>query len=105
MQIVFDKEYLSELYYTGKCNDKRHRFQPQIIRKYKTQIDLLSACGKMENLYKFKSLHFEALKGDKAGLYSVRVNEQYRIELELHTTTEEPIITICTIEELSNHYK
>ena len=28
MDIVFEKEYLSELYYQGKCTDKKHRFQP-----------------------------------------------------------------------------
>lgn len=105
MQIIFDKEYLNELYFTGKCNDKKYRFQPQIIKKYKTQVDILAACSKMEDLYRFKSLHFEALRGDKAGLYSVRVNDQYRIELRLDTSATEPIMTICTIVELSNHYK
>ena len=33
MEIIFDKEYLRDLYITGKA-DKKHRFQPQIIRKY-----------------------------------------------------------------------
>lgn len=35
MQIEFDKEYLRELYQTGKTSDKKHRFQPQVIKGYK----------------------------------------------------------------------
>lgn len=40
MEIHFDKEYLRDLYITGKA-DKKHRFQPQIIRKYIRIIDLM----------------------------------------------------------------
>ncbi|CDD91550.1 uncharacterized protein BN604_00790 [Bacteroides intestinalis CAG:315] len=28
MLVTFDKEYLKELYVSGKCSDKKHRFQP-----------------------------------------------------------------------------
>ena len=35
MVVTFDKEYLKELYEFGKANDKKHRFQPDIVRRYK----------------------------------------------------------------------
>jgi proteic killer suppression protein len=57
---------------------------------------------KPTDLFRFKALHYEKLIGDKAGLESVRVNDQYRIEFK---TSEEGEITICNITELSNHYK
>ena len=60
------------------------------------------------NLYYYlctKSLHFEALHGDKEGRYSIKANDQYRIEFTLAETDEEPVVTICNIMELSNHYK
>ena len=34
MIIKYDKEYLEELYENGKCKDKKHRFQPQVVKKY-----------------------------------------------------------------------
>lgn len=40
MEIIFNEEYLKELYETGKT-DKKHRFQPQIVRKYIRVIDLM----------------------------------------------------------------
>jgi hypothetical protein len=34
MIVTFEKDYLSEMYNMGKTTDKKHRFQPEIIRKY-----------------------------------------------------------------------
>lgn len=53
----------------------------------------------------YRSLHYEKLKGDKVGLSSVRVNDQYRIEFEEHIVDGQTLATICNIVELSNHYK
>lgn len=55
-------------------------------------------------LMKYNSLHYEKLVGDKQGLSSVRVNDQYRIEFEEKTIDGETIATICNITDLSNHY-
>lgn len=56
-------------------------------------------------LCQYNSLRYEKLKGDKVGLSSVRVNDQYRIEFEERTKDGEVIATICNITDLSNHYK
>ena len=34
MNVEFEKEYLAELYVKGKTDDKKYRFQPQIINGY-----------------------------------------------------------------------
>ena len=47
---------------------------------------------------------YEQGEGDKAGISSIRVNDKYRIEFTV-SYLEEPIVTICNILELSNHYK
>ena len=56
-------------------------------------------------LSRYNSLNYEQLRGDKEGLSSVRVNDQYRIEFEEHIKNGEMLATICNITELSNHYK
>ena len=105
MEIVFDKPYLEELYMRGKTSDKKHRFQPHIIAKYRKTIDLLESVSRVEDLYRYHSLNYEVLIGDKAGLESVRVNDQYRIEFKTTKVMSEIVITVCSIIELSNHYK
>ena len=68
-------------------------------------VKILIQATRVEDLYPFKSLHFEALHGDKEGRFSVKANDQYRVEFTVEQTTDEPIVTICNIMELSNHYK
>ena len=105
MEIKFDKEYLSDLYYKGQCTDKRHRYQLQIVRKYIRVIDTLHSASCIEDLFCFHSLNYKVLKGDKNGIESVRVNDQYRIEFTTSQVVNETVVTICNILELSNHYE
>lgn len=106
MEIEFEKDYLRELYEEGKTSNKKYRFQPTVTKQFKNTIDKLRNANRIEDLFLFKSLNYEKLVGDKAGLESVRVNQQYRIEFFSKISGEEPnTITICSIVELSNHYK
>lgn len=105
MQISFREQYLKELYVEGKAHDKRHRYQPFIVKKYRRVIDLMMAQIDVIGLAKYGSLHYEHLHGDKEGLSSVRVNDQYRIEFEEFVKDGETIASICDITSLSNHYK
>ena len=105
MIIRYGKDYLRELYVDGRCKDKKHRFQANIVKKYQKRVDTLMAATRMEDLFPFKSLGFEALHGDKEGLFSVKVDMQYRLEFSFEQNGTEQIITVCTLEELSNHYK
>lgn len=105
MEIVFDKDYLSDLYYTGKSSDKKHRFQPDIVKRYIRVIDIMEAVNCVEDLYRFHALHYESLVGDKKGLESVRVGDQYRIEFQSRKVVDETVITVCNIIELTNHYQ
>lgn len=105
MEIVFDKEYLKELYENKKAKNKKHRFQPSVVKKYIQAIDKLRAAKSIEELYPIRSLNYEKLTGIKEGLESVRVNKKYRIEFISSPERGEPEdLTICSIIELSNHY-
>ncbi|KAA6307949.1 hypothetical protein EZS27_040378 [termite gut metagenome] len=105
MEIVFEKEYLSELYYNGKASDKKHQFQPEVIKRYKLRIETLESANCVEDLFQINALHYEVLKGNKKGISSIRVNDQYRIEFTTSKIESETIVTVCNILELSNHYK
>ena len=104
MIVTFDKEYLKELYEQGKSSDKKHRFQPDIVRRYKRCIDVMLDVPDAVSLCKYNGLNFEKLSGDKGGYCSVRVNKQYRIEFTVNEIQGEVITTICNIIDLSNHY-
>lgn len=105
MIVTFEEKYLQDLYERGATDDKRHRFQPDIVKRYKKCIQYLSAAKDIEALKQINSLNYEVLKGDKQGISSIRVNKKYRVEFTVKETWEKPIITVCNIIDLSNHYK
>jgi len=106
MLIEFEQDYLQELYSEGKTQNKKIRLPPSVIKQYKNTIDKLRNAKRIEDLYQIKSLNYEKKSGNLKGLEAVRVNMQYRIEFKSRIEGEEPnIITICSITELSNHYK
>ena len=105
MVVTFEELYLENLYNKGESGLKKYRFQPQVVRGYQKGIKFLIQAQRKEDLYPFKSLNFEALHGNKEGRFSIRANDQYRIEFTLTETKDEPVVTICNIVELPNHYK
>nr|MBP6430097.1 type II toxin-antitoxin system RelE/ParE family toxin [Bacteroidales bacterium] len=85
---------------------KKHRFQPSVVKNYIKRIDILISSNRIEDLFPFHSLNYEVLSGDKKGISSIRIDNQYRLEFIVSLEGEpEPIITICTIKDITNHYK
>ncbi|MDR1274055.1 MAG: type II toxin-antitoxin system RelE/ParE family toxin [Odoribacteraceae bacterium] len=105
MKLVFEQEYLRELYETGKTTGKKHRFQPSVVSRYQKTVRILRSVPSAEYLFRYKGLHYEILRGDKGGLESVRVNDQYRLEFKTTEVVSETVVIVCNVIELSNHYK
>lgn len=105
MFVTFNETYLEDLYKKGTTDDKKHRYQPNIVKRYVKCIDLMKNVPNTASLAKYNSLNYELLKGNKAGISSIRVNDKYRIEFTVSETTNVPTITVCNILDLSNHYK
>lgn len=105
MYIEFDKEYLLELYVNGKTDDKKHRYQPEVIKGYQKAVFMLSSANRIEDLFRNNSLNYEALQGDKKGVSSVRINRRYRLEFTVSELQNEQVITFCRLLDISNHYK
>lgn len=102
MQVLFKTTDLEQLYLIPVENIKgKLPFQKGLIQQYKNRIKLLESIEKITELYPFKSLHFEKLKGDKSGWYSLRLNDQYRLIVE---PRNEYVVKILIIE-ISKHYE
>ena len=102
MIIEYEKEYLKELYEDGKCKSKKYRFDAAVIKKYQKRIDTLIAATRIEDLFVFNSLNFEALRAD---YFSIRIDYHYRLEFRTRTEGTETILTICIVTDITNHYQ
>ena len=106
MKVEFEKKYLRELYEKGHTEDKKHRYQPQVVNGYLKCVKYLIKVKRMEDLYLINSLNYEKLKGSKKGLSSLRINDQYRLEFrEIINSNNISEIEVCSLVDITNHYK
>lgn len=102
MHVIFTTLELEQLYLIPVDNIKgKLPFQRSLIERYKNRIALLESIEKITDLYSFKSLHFEKLKGLRKGQSSIRLNDQYRLIIEQVNEEEIKILIV----EISKHYE
>jgi len=92
MTIEYEKDYLKELYESGKCKNKKYRF------------DAAVAATRIEDLFVLNSLNIEALQGLKDH-FSIRIDYHYRLEFKIRTDAAEVILTVCIVTDITNHYQ
>jgi len=63
----------------GHNTKAARRIAPALWTRIQTKLDLLNASAMLTDLSMPPSNQLEKLRGDCAGLYSLRVNDQYRI--------------------------
>ncbi|HUK59589.1 MAG TPA: type II toxin-antitoxin system RelE/ParE family toxin [Stellaceae bacterium] len=70
-----------------------------VIKSARRKLTVLRAAIDDRSLRNWKSLHYEKLKGDREGLRSVRLNDQYRMVFTLNENTNPQTATIIAIED------
>jgi proteic killer suppression protein len=76
--ISFSDPATEDLYH-GRQTARVRRFPPNIIPAALRKLDMLSQAHSIIDLRAPPGNHLEALKGDWAGTYSIRINSQWRI--------------------------
>jgi proteic killer suppression protein len=61
--------------FEGRRVRRFHGFERQAIRR----LQILEDAETIHDLMRLPANHFEALKGDRAGQYSIRINLQWRL--------------------------
>lgn len=66
---------------TRKIYEGKHvrRFHPDVAKRARMKMRIIDAATCDKDLRSPPSNHFEKLKADREGQYSIRVNNQYRI--------------------------
>ena len=65
--------------YHGSDSKAARGIGRELWGRLQQKLDLLNACTSIEDLRVPPSNRLEKLRGDLAGFYSIRVNQQYRI--------------------------
>lgn len=75
MILTFADSKTERFFKTGRSR----RLAPEIIKRAAMRLRQLYAATALEDLRLPPSNHLEALKGDRAGQHSIRINDQWRV--------------------------
>ena len=74
-------------------------YPPEVVKMFRRRVQFIDAAPNDLALRNQRSLHFEKLKGGRAGQRSIRLNNQWRIILVLRTEQEQRVAKILGIED------
>jgi proteic killer suppression protein len=97
MDVAFDDDDLDRLETDPKFTAGR---TPPVVKAYRKRMQMIRAAPDERDFYKFKSLRFEKLGGKRRYQHSMRLNDQYRLILELlKDNPQGTVIKVVGIED------
>ena len=83
------------LLYTEERNARR--YPPGVIDSFFDVMAIIANATNETDIRAFKSLHFEKLSGGRGGQYSLRLNKQYRLIIQIETDETGKLVWIIEI--------
>jgi len=96
MEVEFADPDLDRLETDPKFNA---RFSREIVRAFRKLMQVIRNAPDERVFYGTKSLHFEKLKGDREHQRSMRLNDQWRLIIELRPSSPKNVVVLIAIED------
>jgi len=74
-------------------------YSQAIVKAFRKRMQQIRAADDERPFYASKSLHFEKLKGSRNHQHSMRLNDQWRLILEIRGDGKEKLIHVVGIED------
>jgi proteic killer suppression protein len=94
MEVIIEDDSLKKLD-TDPAYDAG--FDRSIVRSYRMRLQFIRASEDERAFYNMKSLHYEKLKGDLEGFYSMRLNKQWRLIIKYKKGESGKLVVVVSI--------
>ena len=96
MEVRFDDSSLDKLETDSRFTGG---FSPRVVKAFRKRMQTIRAAPDERTFYSLKSLHFEKLKGKRSHQRSMRLNDQWRLILEIEGEAPHKTVAIKAIED------
>jgi len=96
MKVEFHNSELEDMAYDSGYKGK---WDAKVVRAYRKTVNFVEQAGDRKDLYAYRALHLEKLKGQRKHQHSMRINDQYRLIVELRSADGRETVTIVDIED------
>ena len=80
-----------QAYYAG--------FSANLVTMYRKRMQFIRAAADERDFYNLKSPHYEKLKGKRQHQRSMRLNDQFRLILEIHSDASGKLAVIVSLDD------
>jgi proteic killer suppression protein len=95
VELEFEDDDLRRLY--TEAEFRLSRLGPEITRAFRRKVQLLANTVDERDIRAMRSLRMEKLAGDRAGQYSIRLNDQFRLIFNLKTDSRGRVVIIIEV--------
>lgn len=74
-------------------------FSQSIVKAFRKRMQTIRAAPDERTFYALKSLHFEKLNGNRSHQQSMKLNDQWRLVIELKGEGHNKVVLIVSIED------
>ena len=74
-------------------------YPQEVIRAYRRRLQVIRSAQDERDLYAFRSWRFKKLRGDRSHQRSIRLNDRWRLVVEIKQTKPKNIMVIVSIED------
>ncbi len=74
-------------------------FSQAVVRVFRKRLQFIRDTPDERVFYQMRSLHFEKLKGKRKHQYSMRLNDQWRLILELDERAPTKVVVVVAVED------
>ena len=96
MEVEFADTSLDRLETEGKYDAG---YSQSIVKAFRKRMQTIRAAPDERIFYVLKSLHFEKLKGNRSHQHSMKLNDQWRLVIELRGEAHKKSVLIVGIED------
>lgn len=83
--------------------DYQGKLEKPLLRAFRKVMNIIRSVTNETELYRFKGLHCEKLKGNRSHQYSLRLNDQWRLIYEIEER-EGSNNNICVVKEIDDYH-
>ena len=94
MDVTYGDEFLERLEHDAgySCG-----FSDAIVKAYRRRMQQIKAASDERTFYAHRSLRFEKLQGDRSGQCSMRLNDQWRLIVEIRGKAADKAVHVVEI--------
>ena len=95
MRFEFEDDDLRKLY--EERDFVLPRLGPDVTKAFRKKMGFLVSAASDSDFWNYRALHFEKLKGGRAGQHSIRLNHQWRLILRIENDSMGRLLIIVEI--------